>query len=159
MESKHGYQKISLRKVYDMKNVLSSKYVLFISQLILSLIFIFSGIEKISDLNYFLVAINNYKIFPDFTHNFITVTFPWIELILGVLLLFGFYKKEISVIFSFLIFLFTLLIFISILRGLDIDCGCFGTLSSVKVGYYKIYENTILFLLAIHLYFFSKETT
>lgn len=142
-----------------MKNVLSSKYVLFISQLILSLIFIFSGIEKISDLNFFLVAINNYKIFPDITHNFIAVTFPWIELILGVLLLFGFYKKEISVIFSFLIFLFTLLIFVSILRGLDIYCGCFGTLSSVKVGYYKIYENTILFLLAIHLYFFSNETT
>jgi len=140
-----------------MIKILNSKYLLYLSQILLSIIFIFSGIEKISDVNYFSISLNNYKIFPLFSQNIIVIIFPWIELIFGILLLFGFYKKEISMIFAFFLFGFIVLIFISILRGLDIECGCFGTLSSVKIGYMKIYENILLLIISLHIFFFGKE--
>ena len=143
--------------VNDMKNILYSRYLLIFSQIFVSIIFIYSGIEKISDQKNFLMAIENYKVFPVFIQNIIVITFPWIEIVLGVLLMFGFYRREIALVFSALLFFFIILIFISVLRGLDIECGCFGTLSNVKVGYFKIYENFILLLFSMHLLFFSES--
>jgi uncharacterized membrane protein YphA (DoxX/SURF4 family) len=140
-----------------MKKLLSSKYILIISRVILASVFIIAGIEKISDLTLFSVKINNYKVFPLWTISFIVVTLPWIELINGILLLYGIKKREISALFGLLLFSFIILIFITILRGIDIDCGCFGTIDSVKVGYVKIYENIFLFLLSLHIFFFDDK--
>ncbi|PJA96242.1 MAG: hypothetical protein CO129_07560 [Ignavibacteriales bacterium CG_4_9_14_3_um_filter_34_10] len=140
-----------------MTKILASKYLIIISQLILAIVFIVAGIEKISDQTIFATKISNYKVFPIWSINFIAISLPWIELINGVLLIYGIRKKEIAGIFGFLLFFFIVLIFISILRGLDIDCGCFGTIDSIKVGYAKIYENVFLFILCLHLYFFSDK--
>jgi hypothetical protein len=40
---------------------------------------------------------------------------------------------------------FTILVFIAMIKGLDIDCGCFGE-SSTKVGVQKVAENMIIVL-------------
>lgn len=89
-----------------MKNVLSNKYLLLLSRIILALVFIFAGVEKISNPEQFAVAISNYRIFPVFTLNIITITLPWLEVIAGLFLLFGISLKENSAIIgSLMIFL------------------------------------------------------
>lgn len=140
-----------------MRIILSSKMVLFLARIILASVFIIAGIEKVSDVVSFASIIKNYNFFPLMSVNFIAITLPWIELINGILLLYGYKKREISILFAIILGFFILLIFISILRGLDINCGCFGTIDSVKIGYVKIYENTFLFLLCLHIFFFSNK--
>ena len=77
-----------------MKNIFNNKYLLLIFRVIVSFVFIYAGIEKISDPAGFSDAINNYRILPLFLVNFFAIMLPWIELFAGVLLLFGISVKE-----------------------------------------------------------------
>jgi len=140
-----------------MKNILSNKYLLFFVRIILSVVFIYAGMEKISDPAGFSDSINNYKILPLFTVNFPAIILPWIELIAGVLLLFGIRVKENSFIISVLLSIFIIAIVISLIRGLNIDCGCFGTFSGSKVGIYKLIENSLLLIAGYALMKFDSE--
>ena len=140
-----------------MKNILSNKYLLFFVRIILSVVFIYAGMEKISDPAGFSDSINNYKILPLFTVNFLAIILPWVELIAGVLLLFGIKVKENSFIISVLLSIFIIAIVISLIRGLNIDCGCFGTFSGSKVGIYKLIENSLLLIAGYALMKFDSE--
>ncbi|MBU2494817.1 MAG: DoxX family membrane protein [Bacteroidetes bacterium] len=140
-----------------MKDILRNKYLLLVSRIILALIFVFAGIEKISNPEQFAVSISNYRIFPVISLNIIAITLPWLEVITGVLLLFGVAVKENSAVIGTLMILFTVFVFTAMLRGLDIDCGCFATSDGQKVGLIKILENIGLILLSIHVYFFHHK--
>lgn len=144
-----------------MKRVLELNWIQIIIRFFLGFIFIYAAIGKISAPHEFAVAISNYQLFPDFSINFLAVFVPWLEIVCGFGLLFGVYVKENSVIYLSLITLFTLAIIISLLRGLDIDCGCFGYEDSSKVGIVKIGENIVLILLSVFVLFTSlkKDST
>lgn len=122
------------------------------------MVFIFAGAEKIADPNHFAIAISNYRVLPLFSLNILAVTLPWLEVITGILLLFGISVKENSVIIGSLTGIFTTMVFIAILRGLNIDCGCFGTSNAQQVGLLKIVENIGLILLSVHIYFFNNKS-
>lgn len=140
-----------------MKNILVNKYLLFVLRVILALVFIYAGIEKISVPAGFSDSINNYKILPLFSVNFFAIILPWIEFIAGALLLFGIKVKENSFIISFLLSIFIIAIMISLFRGLNIDCGCFGTLNGSKIGIYKLIENLLLLLAGYILIKFDSQ--
>lgn len=141
-----------------MKKVLSNKYLLLLSRIILAFVFIFAGAEKISNPEQFAVAISNYKIFPIFSLNVIAITLPWLEVVAGLLLLLGISIKENSAIIGSLMIIFTFLVFSALLRGLDIDCGCFGTSDGQKVGLLKIVENISLIILPTHIFLFGNNS-
>jgi len=141
-----------------MKKIVSNKYLLLLSRIILALVFIFAGAEKISNPEQFAVAISNYRIFPVFSLNIIAITLPWLEVITGLFLLFGISIKENSAIIGSLMIIFTILVFTAILRGLDIDCGCFGTSDGQKAGLLKIAENFVLIILSLHIFFFGNNS-
>jgi len=127
-----------------MNNFLSNKYLLFLFRIILGFVFIYAGILKISDPAGFSDAINNYKLLPLSFVNFFAITLPWIEVVTGLFLLFGITVKETSFIISVMLVVFILAVGISLGRGLNIDCGCFGTSSGTKVGIIKLLENIVL---------------
>jgi len=123
----------------------------------LGFIFIFAAITKVTDPEAFSQAIYNYKLIPDFLINFLAIIIPWIELAAGILLIFGISVKENSAIFSGLLIVFIIAIGISLARGLNIDCGCFGTIDGSKVGLLKILENVGLLLLSLILIKFDSK--
>lgn len=138
-----------------MKTVLSNKYLLLVIRLFLGFIFIYAGMEKIADPDGFSRSINNYKLLPFSTINIAALILPWLEVIAGILLIFGVAVKENSFIISSLLGIFIIAIAISLFRGLNIDCGCFGTAGGAKVGAQKLIENTFLVLLGIQLIYFG----
>ena len=142
-----------------MKDILSNKYLLLTIRFFIGFIFIFGGVEKIADPAGFSDAVSNYKLFPLFSINFIAIFIPWLELFSGVLLLFGIWLKENTFLINALLSAFIFIVAIALLRGLDIDCGCFGTKFAQKVGLLKIGENIILMLLTYVLYKFGKENS
>jgi putative oxidoreductase len=129
-----------------MVKILSNKYFLLLLRLLLGLIFIIAAIEKIAAPESFSVSINNYKLLPSEFINIPAIIIPWIELISGLLLLLGISVKENSAIITFLLVVFTITIIISLFRGLNIDCGCFGTTYGEQIGILKISENILLII-------------
>jgi uncharacterized membrane protein YphA (DoxX/SURF4 family) len=127
-----------------MNNFLSNKYLLLLFRVIVGFVFIYAGILKISDPAGFSDAINNYNLLPLSFVNFFAITLPWIEVVAGLFLMFGISVKENSFIISVMLVAFILAIAISLGRGLNIECGCFGTSSGTKVGIIKLVENLIL---------------
>jgi uncharacterized membrane protein YphA (DoxX/SURF4 family) len=138
-----------------MKNLFSNKYLLLVVRIVLGLIFIYAGAEKISDPEAFAVSISNYRLLPVVTLNFFAITLPWIELVTGLLILFGIAVKENSSIIFLMLLVFTITIVISLFRGLSIDCGCFGKGS--QIGLLKLGENILMLVVSLLLIVFGSD--
>lgn len=137
--------------------LLKNQKVLLLFRIVIGIIFILAGIEKIANPEGFAISIENYKVLPVQIVNLLAIPLPWIELIPGLFLLFGISVKENSLIINSLLIVFIILVLTAVLRGLDIECGCFGTFDGHKVGVLKISENTILLLMGIAVYYFDKD--
>lgn len=138
-----------------MKKLFSNEYYLLFARLVLGFVFIYAGAEKISNPAEFSQSIYNYKLIPVFFVNIMAITFPWIELASGLLLIFGISIKENSTIISSMLLIFIVAIGISLIRGLDIDCGCFG--KGNPVGFRKIGENVLLLFLGFSLISYGSK--
>jgi uncharacterized membrane protein YphA (DoxX/SURF4 family) len=139
-----------------MMSIISNKYLLFAFRIIVAFIFILAGIEKISNPSAFSDSIQNYKLLHLILINILAITLPWIELIGGILLLLGILVKENSYIISVMLVVFIIAIGISLARGLNIDCGCFGTSLGTQIGLLKVGENIILLLMSFLLIKFGS---
>ena len=140
-----------------MNKILSNKYFLVSIRIVLGFVFIFAAILKAAEPEAFAKAIYNYKLLPLFLINILAITLPWIELSAGLLLVLGVSVKENSSILSGILLVFIIAIAISLARGLNIDCGCFGTVDGSKVGLMKILENIGLLLLGLILIKFDSR--
>ncbi|HET55350.1 MAG TPA: DoxX family membrane protein [Ignavibacteria bacterium] len=138
---------------------ITNTYVLWVAKVFIGLIFVLSGIEKIADPSGFSDAIANYKLMPNFIINFFAISIPWIELVCGILLIFNQNIKENAFIYISLMSIFTIMVLIAVLRGLDIDCGCFGTQNVQAVGITKIIENLALIFLAVYVFIYNDKST
>lgn len=137
---------------------LYNKYLFGTAKFAIGLVFIFAGIEKIAEPAIFSDSIANYKLLPLAAVNIFAIAIPWIEVISGILLIFDKYVKENAFIFNSLMILFTLMVLIAVLRGLDINCGCYGTAAAQKVGLEKILENIGLIIIGLYVFFFADNS-
>lgn len=94
-------------------------------QFILGGIFIYASLGKIFYPMDFVSSIKNFRILPEFLVSATGYTLPWLELIFGVLLVMNVFKKLSAAVLSGLLVVFIIAIGSTLLRGIDIDCGCF----------------------------------
>ena len=127
-----------------MKDFFSNKYLLLFVRLIIGGLFIYSAVTKIADPVYFAKSLYNYKLLPESSLNFFALLIPWLEFVIGVLLVLGIFVRENALIGGILMILFIGAIGIAVARGLDIECGCFGTKDGSKVGIMRIIEDLII---------------
>jgi len=132
-----------------------ASFVSLLFRFILSLVFIISALDKIASPAEFAIAVENYRIIPSVFTNTIAIFLPWIEFFCGLFLLLGIWQRGSTVIIAALSILFISAMISVLLRGLDIDCGCFG--AGVKVDNYRIAEDIVLLLLALFLIKFPSE--
>jgi len=134
----------------------TKRYIFWALRLLIGGIFFYAGLEKMFEPFNFLMAIYNYKLLPDPLIGVVAATLPSIEIVAALFLLFGFNTKGAAALISFLLLIFISLIIVSAIRGLDIDCGCFGSLER-KVGLLAILEDTTLFLISMSVLLFEKK--
>lgn len=135
--------------------MIGNKYLVFSFRLILGGVFIWAGLLKIFDPLGFAEDIANFRVFPQWISFFLALILPWIEVISGVFLILGLFRHASTLILSLLLAAFLVLIVVSIMRGIDIDCGCFGSFSQ-KVDYKLILTDCVLLFLSLNI-FFSKS--
>jgi len=111
---------------------LSSPSVQVISRFILGIVFIYASLDKIAHPLAFAKIIQNYKLLPDFFISFPAIVMPWVELISGLFLLVGVFKRAAAAILSLLLSIFSIAISINLIRGVNFDCGCFSTVSTAS---------------------------
>jgi uncharacterized membrane protein YphA (DoxX/SURF4 family) len=88
-------------------------------------IFIYAALLKISDPVGFAGSIAAYKILPYFASYLTAATLPFLELICGILLVIGYRVKGGALLIGLMNLVFIVALASAIVRGLDIDCGCF----------------------------------
>lgn len=137
--------------------MIHNKYILFAFRVVVGGVFIWAGFIKISDPLGFTQSIIYYRVFPPGMSFFLALVLPWIEIICGFFLIFGVVRQASSFLLSCLLVLFMVLIAVTILRGIDIDCGCFGSLSQ-KVDYKIILTDSILLFFSLNIFFQKKVT-
>jgi putative oxidoreductase len=103
----------------------------FIFRIIIGSIFLVSGLAKITDPVRFMLTLREFRLFPEIIVPFTAIYLPWLEFILGLLITIGLLYRTSSFILACLNFAFMLAILSVIIRGIDIDCGCFGLLADM----------------------------
>jgi len=130
-------------------------YLLFLARVFLGTMWVLAGIEKIADPAQFSRDISNYHLLPFGLENTVAIVLPWLELFIGLSLIFGLYINSASFISGALMVVFILFISQAMVRGFNIECGC-GLKEGQMVGWEKIFEN-ILFLLGSFFILIRKE--
>tara|TARA_Y100001970_G_C13696448_1_gene585015 strand:- start:130 stop:573 length:444 start_codon:yes stop_codon:yes gene_type:complete len=108
-----------------MGKIMSNRYVILLSRFILGIIFIYASIDKIIDPVSFSSTIDNYHISPYSLNNIAALVIPWLELIIGVFLICGIFINGSSFIAILLLLFFIFILTQALLRGINVDCGCF----------------------------------
>ena len=140
------------------KNFLSNKYILLLSRLILGSVFIIASIDKISVAEAFAVQVQGYRLIPLPLVNVLALIVPWLELVCGLFIVSGVFMRGSSTLVSALLVIFMVALSSALLRGLEIDCGCFGSAHSSPVSWFRVLEDVGLLLLGVHLYICHRST-
>lgn len=136
------------------KRILQNKPVILVARWILAVVFIYAGIGKILDPGQFAQDIDNYRLLPYVLVTLMAAILPWLEVLCGLLLIFGRWMLGASFILAGLNFIFLFAISAALARGLDISCGCFSAFGEgAKVGLPKLVEDLGLLLLSIVIFF------
>jgi uncharacterized membrane protein YphA (DoxX/SURF4 family) len=132
-----------------LKRFLADRRTIRVSQILIGLIFAASALAKLGDLHSFAEEVHNFKILPIALDHLVAMTLPWIELVAALALLLGVRARSGAIVVAFLMVVFTTGVLTAMARGLDIECGCFGTADGTRVGLLKVLENVGMLALAL----------
>ena len=139
-----------------LRATICNRFFLLAIRLVVGFLFVFASIGKIAQPAEFAKAILNYHLLPISLVNVFAIGLPWVELVAGLLLLSGLFVRGSSLLLAFLLSLFTLAISISIARGLDISCGCFGTIGARRIGWSALAEDVLMLAGSLVLCYFPS---
>lgn len=104
---------------------LLGKTIYHVSRLGLAAVFIYAGTVKANDIVVFAGQIANYQILPYAWNYLVASILPYLELLCGVLLLLNMRVRPAVLVLFCLNMIFMVALMSAIVRGFDIDCGCF----------------------------------
>jgi uncharacterized membrane protein YphA (DoxX/SURF4 family) len=128
---------------------------LILARLVMAGIFIYASIDKIANPAAFAKDVYNYQILPDALINLTALVLPWLELLLGLCLLAGVWMPGAVLSVSGLLMVFLAALVFNLVRGLDVNCGCFSTGSDTPImstTYYLVRDIAFLALGAFLFY-------
>jgi len=124
------------------------------ARVVLGAVFVYASYDKILHPATFAETVYSYQILPDGLINLTAVVLPWLELVLGVLLISGKWIQGATALSTLLLTIFIAAMVFNFARGLDIDCGCFSASASEgKMTIWTMVRDAVFLLLAVYLLF------
>ena len=118
-------------------------------------VFVYASLSKIADPQAFAKIIYHYQVIgPSAVFGFVpanltAVALPWIELIAGVLLVVGVWRREAAVVTAIMLVVFVAAVASTLARGIDIqNCGCFALDASGRAAGWKLISGDLALLAA-----------
>lgn len=98
-------------------------------------------------MTFFAMQLDSYQMLPAWAVSPIAHTLPWIELVLGILLLAGLGLRYVAIVATLFLALFWAVIVRSYAMHLAINCGCFGP--NEKLTGWRVVEDGCFFALGV----------
>ena len=105
-----------------------------LARLGLAAIFIYAGAVKIQDVVAFAGHVAAYQLLPYAMNYLVAATLPYVEFLAGILLLLNVRVRPALVVIACMTLVFMAALLSVMLRGLDIDCGCFDPTGGQEVS-------------------------
>jgi len=139
-----------------MKKTTVKSTIAIIIRIILGFLFLYASLDKIIYPSKFAEVIYNYRVLPVELVNICAILVPWIEVIIGVMLLIGIWVDASAFMLSSITFVFTFLIISAIFRGLNIECGCFSLdAEGSLVSWKRVIEDIFILIGGLYLIWFN----
>lgn len=113
---------------------------LLVFRVVLGGLFVYAGVLKVGDPLDFAQNIRNYQLVGQSLSFIAAIVLPWLEVVAGVFLIAGIWERGAALVVSGLLVFFIALTAVTMVRGLDVDCGCFGAVDR-KAGWSVILED------------------
>jgi len=129
---------------------------------LLGAIFLWAGWAKDRDVQAFGDTISAFKMLPNSLINLIAFGLPQLEVLIGAMLIFSWWKRAAAFSTMILLLAFTLALFQAWVRGLTIDCGCLGAETWIKWTPETAFWRDLGLLFAallLYVHVISKEAT
>jgi hypothetical protein len=110
--------------------------------------FLYAGALKLGDATAFATDIHNYRVLPDSVVPLLAVGLPVLEIVTALALLTPTFTQGGAVLSALMLAAFAAGMAQAKLRGIDLECGCFGAESAQKVSWLKVALNAALAILA-----------
>ncbi len=136
------------------KKIVTNPWVALAFRLYIGGLFVFAAMYKINYGAEFATTIASYRIVPYWAVNALAVFMPWTEIICGALLILGIRVRSVCTIIVALLSVFTVAIFINLLRDAPISCGCFHTIED-PISWWTILRDVTWIGMTIHIYSFD----
>jgi uncharacterized membrane protein YphA (DoxX/SURF4 family) len=147
----NGARSSFLRKTL---RLLQSPHLALALRIILGGLFVWASWDKILHPARFAEDVANYAILPPHLVNLWALVLPWLEMIAGVFLILGFLSRSCSLTISLLLVSFLVAISINILRGAQLDCGCFG--AGEELGWVTLARDLLMLAMGVQVFFYDR---
>jgi hypothetical protein len=127
----------------------------FFARILLGMVFIFASIDKMLHPAAFAQNIYAYQLLPESWISALAVTLPWLEVVLGCLLITGVWLPGAVTLVNLLLVTFFAALAFNMARGLDVDCGCFSTGPKSQGAMWTYLLRDLIFLLISGYLFFQ----
>jgi putative oxidoreductase len=121
----------------------------FVIELCLGLLFVLAGAMKAWDPAEFAREIARYQLVPWSVAVLGAIYLPWLEMLAGMLLLFRRFERGALLIITVLLIVFSAALISAMVRGLNIDCGCFGRVFTSTGTQWPLIRNLVLLACAL----------
>jgi uncharacterized membrane protein len=130
-------------------------------RLILALIFIYAGAVKMQDVVAFASHVAAYQILPYAMNYLVAATLPYMEFLAGIILLLNARVRPALAVVGSMTLVFMVALISVLLRGLDIDCGCFDPSGGqdVTAGVALLRDVGLMILVLLTWWLRASETT
>lgn len=116
-------------------------------------ILLVAGVSKAGDRERFLEALDAFGIVPKMLRVPASFVIPTVEIAIGALLLVGLVYRAAAAAAMVMIAVFTAGVLVSMARGDDSECACFGALSRSPMGPATLLRNAVLLASAALVHF------
>jgi uncharacterized membrane protein YphA (DoxX/SURF4 family) len=114
-------------------------------------LFLYAAVPKLLDPTHFAEDISHYRVLPEAFVGPLALGLPVLELVAGLALLVPAYSRGAALLCAGLLGMFAIAMAQSKLRGIDLECGCFGAASEARVSWTKVTLDLLLAMLAVWL--------
>jgi uncharacterized membrane protein YphA (DoxX/SURF4 family) len=121
-----------------------------IVRLALGGIFLYAGFTKIGDPTAFAGAVAAYRILPYFGNYLVAAVLPWFEALCGLLLIVDYRTRAAASWVLILNLVFMAALASAIMRGLDIDCGCFSKEAEKTSPWTALGRDAVLLVMSLY---------
>lgn len=121
-------------------------------------VFVYAGYQKALDPALFVMDVRSFNVLPDPYAAWVAMGLPWLEILAGLAVITGIFRRGGLLVLNASLLVFLIAIGQAWYRGIDIQCGCFG--SDHATGNYVelIVRDLVLLVLGGYLVLRRKHT-